>query len=163
MTFTNKDYDLITKTILPELEEKLTSINKIVAEASQMGDLSENAEYDVAISEKSKVVGEIEKYKALCCMPVVPSKANNIRVGSSFKIIPRSEGYLYTLDADGNFIINDNLKIPNILTVSDTIHELKYGFISSKSALIKCLEGKESGIHTIKLPNATRTYEIQVL
>ncbi|MFA6365557.1 MAG: transcription elongation factor GreA [Candidatus Paceibacterota bacterium] len=135
--------------IVTEVEQMKTEGRKAVAErlrhAKDLGDLSENAEYQTAREDQSRLEGRINEYEELIRNSSIIKKEAvgvTVRIGSNVKIKKGSQMIQYA-------IVGSNEAKP------------LQGFISNESPIGQALLGKKIGEKAyVKAPSGTIEYEI---
>ena len=150
------NYSYITEEGLMKLKEELDhlinverpAISKLIAEARDKGDLTENAEYDAAKDAQGMLEMKINKLKDLIATSRIidESKIDTTKVQILNKVtiknIKNSSSMSYTI-------------------VSESEADLKSGKISVNSPIAKGLLGKKVGeVVEIKVPSGTIPFEI---
>ncbi|MFA6407164.1 MAG: transcription elongation factor GreA [Candidatus Paceibacterota bacterium] len=135
--------------IVSEIEQMKTEGRKSVAErlrfAKDLGDLSENAEYQTAREDQTRLEGRINEYEELIRNSSIIKKEAvgvTVRIGSNIKIKKGNQIIQYT-------IVGSNESKP------------LEGFISNESPIGHALLGKKVGEKAyVKAPSGTIEYEI---
>ena len=150
------NYSYITEEGLMKLKEELDhlinverpAISKLIAEARDKGDLTENAEYDAAKDAQGMLEMKINKLKDLIATSRIidESKIDTTKVQILNKVtiknIKNCSSMSYTI-------------------VSESEADLKSGKISVNSPIAKGLLGKKVGeVVEIKVPSGTIPFEI---
>jgi len=131
---------VMTKEGYEKLQEKYDHLVKVrrleVAEqlkaARELGDLSENAEYDAAKDEQAAIEGEIKKIEdGLHSVRIIddnPGKKNTVNLGSTVKLydLKWDEELVYTIVGSTEADINNN-KISNESAIAKGILGRKKG------------------------------------
>lgn len=120
-----------------------------IAEARELGDLKENAEYHSAKEKQAHIEGRISQLQAV----VANSKVIDPSTIESERIVFGAKVTLLDVDKDTNITYQ---------IVGDDESDTKQGRISFKSPLGKALIGKEEGDTVIfKAPKGEVEYEIE--
>jgi len=146
----------ITEEGLHKLKEELENlvgverpaISKLIAEARDKGDLSENAEYEAAKEAQGMLEMKISKLKeAIANSRIIDgSKLDNIRIQLLNKIKIRNTKNNSTME---------------YTIVSDSEADLKQGKIAVSTPIARGLIGKKVGDHVeIKVPSGVIPFEI---
>lgn len=134
-----KEYQHLTTVRRKEIAERIQA-------ARELGDLSENAEYQAARDEQGFVEGRIVELEEILKGAEVIEKGESdgiIRVGSSVTVEIEGEEDVFTI-------------------VGSAEAEPEYGKISNESPVGKALLRKKSGDKVeVSLPNATLRYKIK--
>lgn len=137
------------------LEEELKTLKSVerpaviraIAEARELGDLSENAEYHSAREKQSFIEGRIKEVEAILSLAEVidTSKLSGaIKFGATVTLV----------DED-----TDEQKTYTI--VGEVEADLERGLLNIKSPLARALIGKEEGDSVeVKTPGGDRSYEV---
>lgn len=155
---TDDQQTYITKKGLARIKEELDDlknvkreeITEIIAQAKELGDLSENAEYQAARNDQAFNEGRILELEAVIKNAVIieeqEAQAGVVNVGSKIKIKEHSNGE----PAEKQFhIVGSHEADPSA------------GKISNESPIGKALLGAKKGeVVDIKLPNGTISCEI---
>lgn len=138
----------LTQEGLDELKKRLdylivylrVDVAKKLQHARELGDLSENAEYDAAKQEESQVGNEIKEIEERIKNAVIIEKSGNnkISIGNHVTI-----EYLGDVDEDED-------RIMSVQIVGETEADYFKGKISNESPLGKALIGKKVG-NTVKI------------
>lgn len=154
--FTMVKYSYITEEGLLKLKEELDqlmnverpAISRLIAEARDKGDLSENAEYDAAKDAQGMLEMKINKLKDLIATSRVidASKIDTNTVQILNKVTIRNK---------------KNNKTMSYMLVSESEADLKAGKISVNTPIAKGLLGKKVGDEVdITVPSGTIPFEI---
>ncbi len=103
--------------------------------ARELGDLSENAEYDAAKQEESQVAQEIKDLEERIKNAVIIEKSSNSKV---------SIGHVVTIEYLGEVEEEDEL-VMQVQIVGETEADFSKGKISNESPLGRALIGKKNG------------------
>ncbi|MDZ7907062.1 MAG: transcription elongation factor GreA [Gemmobacter sp.] len=137
------------------LEDELKTLKSVerpaviraIAEARELGDLSENAEYHSAREKQSFIEGRIKELEAILSLAEVidPSKlSGSIKFGATVTLV----------DED-----TDEEKTYQI--VGEVEADLERGLLNIKSPLARALIGKDEGDSVeVKTPGGDRSYEV---
>ena len=128
---------------LEELKQRLDylivylreDVAKKLQHARELGDLSENAEYDAAKQEESQVASEIKELEERIKNAVIIEKSGNHKV---------SIGNVITVEYLGELDDEDD-RVMTVQLVGETEADFAKGKISNESLLGKALLGKKSG------------------
>ena len=133
----------LTQEGLEELKQRLDylivylrgDVAKKLQHARELGDLSENAEYDAAKQEESQVAAEIKELEERIKNAVIIEKsgAHKVSIGNTITV-----EYLGELDEDED-------KEMTFKLVGETEADFAKGKLSNESPLGKALLGKKSG------------------
>lgn len=133
----------LTQEGLDELKQRLDylivylrgDVAKKLQHARELGDLSENAEYDAAKQEESQVASEIKDLEERIKNAVVIEKSgtHKVSIGNTITI-----EYLGELDDEED-------RVMTIKLVSETEADFAKGKISNESQLGKAIVGRKSG------------------
>lgn len=133
----------LTQEGLDELKQRLDylivylrgDVAKKLQHARELGDLSENAEYDAAKQEESQVAAEIKDLEERIKNAVVVEKSgtHKVSIGNTITV-----EYLGELDDEEDRVLTIKL-------VSETEADFTKGKISNESQLGKALVGRKSG------------------
>lgn len=142
---TKQGYEKLVEELRSLREEKLPSVLERLKEAISQGDISENAEYDSAMSEKDLIEGRIAEIStALNQVEIIEHKQDGeIRYGSKVSFLDDKEReHTYTIVGTGEV-------------------DILAGNISLQSPLGVALRGKKKGdIVQVKAPN--KKYSVKV-
>ncbi|MCS6767075.1 MAG: transcription elongation factor GreA [Candidatus Protistobacter heckmanni] len=147
----------ITKRGAEMLREELQRLKSVerpavitaIAEARAQGDLSENAEYEVAKEKQAFIEGRIQEVEGKL---------------AAAQIIDPS-----LLDADGKVVFGATVDLEDLESGSKVIYQivgddeadLDSGKISISSPIARALIGKEEGdVATVQAPSGPREYEV---
>lgn len=133
----------LTQEGLEELKQRLDylivylreDVAKKLQHARELGDLSENAEYDAAKQEESQVASEIKELEERIKNAVIIEKSGNHKV---------SIGNVITVEYLGELNDEDD-RVMTVQLVGETEADFAKGKISNESLLGKALLGKKSG------------------
>lgn len=133
---------ILTQEGLEELKQRLDylivylrgDVAKKLQHARELGDLSENAEYDAAKQEESQVAQEIKDLEERIKNAKIIEKAGTNRV---------SIGHIVTVEYLGE-LDDDEDKVMNVQIVGETEADFAKGKISNESPLGKALIGKKT-------------------
>lgn len=133
----------LTQEGLKELKERLDTlivylrveVAQKLQHARELGDLSENAEYDAAKQEESQVAQEIKDLEERIKNAVLIEKADTQRV---------SMGHIVTVKYLGE-VEDDEDPVMNVQIVGETEADFAKGKISNESPLGKAIIGKRVG------------------
>ena len=143
----------LTKERYEELQEELKNLKtdgrQAVAArlkyAKELGDLSENSEYQEAREEQSRLeqkIGQVEEVLRNSSIIKKPAGTATVRIGSKVKVKKGSESLTYTI-------------------VGSSEAEPSQGFISNESPIGKALLGKKVGdVVNIKTPKGEVSYQV---
>lgn len=133
----------LTQEGLDELKQRLDylivylreDVAKKLQHARELGDLSENAEYDAAKQEESQVAAEIKDLEERIKNAVVVEKGgtHKVSIGNTITV-----EYLGELDDEED-------RVMTIKLVSETEADFTKGKISNESQLGKAIVGRKSG------------------
>ncbi len=134
----------LTQEGLEELKQRLDylivylrgDVAKKLQHARELGDLSENAEYDAAKQEESQVAAEIKELEERIKNAVIIEKSgtHKVSIGNTITV-----EYLGELDEDED-------KEMTFKLVGETEADFAKGKLSNESPLGKALLGKKSGV-----------------
>jgi transcription elongation factor GreA len=146
----------ITKQGFERLEKELKQLKSVerpaivaaIAHARDLGDLSENAEYQSAREKQSFIEGRIieleDKVARAEVIDVSKLGGNKIKFGAIVNLIDEDTDKAYTYQI-----------------VSEYEASIEQGLLSLSSPIAKALIGKEKGDSVeVKTPNGIRSYEI---
>ena len=123
------------------------SVIRAIADARELGDLSENAEYHSAREKQSFIEGRIKELEGILSLAEVidPTKLSGaIKFGATVTIV----------DED-----NDEEKTYQI--VGETEADIEAGKLNVRSPLARALIGKEEGDSVeVRTPGGERSYEV---
>ncbi len=133
----------LTQEGLEELKQRLDylivylreDVAKKLQHARELGDLSENAEYDAAKQEESQVASEIKELEERIKNAVVIEKSGSNKV---------SIGHTVTVEYLGKLDDEDD-RVMTVQLVSETEADFAKGKISNESLLGKAIVGKKAG------------------
>ncbi len=151
---------ILTQEGLEELKQRLDylivylrgDVAKKLQHARELGDLSENAEYDAAKQEESQVAQEIKDLEERIKNAKIIEKAGTNRV---------SIGHVVTVEYLGE-TDDDDERVMDVQIVGETEADFAKGKISNESPLGKALIGKKSN-ETVAFANihgGTEKYKI---
>jgi transcription elongation factor GreA len=124
-------------------------IKVVIAEARELGDLKENAEYHSAKEKQSLIEGRIKQLQGV----LANSRAIDVSTIQNEKIVFGATVELLDVDKD---------EVVTYQIVSDYESDIKQGKISYNSPLGKALIGKEAGDSIIvKAPKGDIEYEVE--
>lgn len=124
-------------------------IKKAIAEARELGDLKENAEYHAAKEKQSHIEGRILELQA----KVARAKVINPAEIESDKVVFGATVTLFDVEKESSQIVQ---------IVGEDEVDTKNGKISYNSPIAKALIGKEEGDEVIvKAPKGDISYEIE--
>ena len=134
---------ILTQEGLEELKQRLDylivylreDVAKKLQHARELGDLSENAEYDAAKQEESQVAQEIKDLEERIKNAKIIEKSGTSRV---------SIGHVVTVEYLGE-LDEDDEAVMNVQIVGETEADFSKGKISNESPLGKALIGKRGG------------------
>ncbi|MDE6060952.1 MAG: transcription elongation factor GreA [Clostridia bacterium] len=134
---------ILTQEGLEELKQRLDylivylreDVAKKLQHARELGDLSENAEYDAAKQEESQVAQEIKDLEERIKNAKIIEKSGTNRV---------SIGHVVTVEYLGE-LDEDDEAVMNVQIVGETEADFSKGKISNESPLGKALIGKRGG------------------
>ncbi len=134
---------ILTQEGLEELKQRLDylivylreDVAKKLQHARELGDLSENAEYDAAKQEESQVAQEIKELEERIKNAKIIEKSGTNRV---------SIGHVVTVEYLGK-LEEDEEAVMNVQIVGETEADYSKGKISNESPLGKALIGKKGG------------------
>ena len=134
---------ILTQEGLEELKQRLDylivylreDVAKKLQHARELGDLSENAEYDAAKQEESQVAQEIKELEERLKNAKIIEKSGTNRV---------SIGHVVTVEYLGE-LDEDDEAVMNVQIVGETEADFAKGKISNESPLGKALIGKRGG------------------
>lgn len=134
---------IMTQEGLEELKQRLDQlvvylrgdVAKKLQHARELGDLSENAEYDAAKQEESQVAQEIKDLEERIKNAKIIEKSGTNRV---------SVGHVVTVEYIGE-LDEDEDAVMNVRIVGETEADYSKGKISNESPLGKALIGKRGG------------------
>lgn len=134
---------ILTQEGLEELKQRLDylivylreDVAKKLQHARELGDLSENAEYDAAKQEESQVAQEIKELEERIKNAKIIEKSGTNRV---------SIGHVVTVEYLGE-LDEDDEAVMNVQIVGETEADFAKGKISNESPLGKALIGKRGG------------------
>jgi len=89
---TKEGLDELKEELKQLIDEKRPEVAKRIKSAREMGDISENAEYDAARQEQSFVEGRIEELEDVIKSAKVADNANSDAVGVGSKVIVHIDG-----------------------------------------------------------------------
>ena len=142
---TKQGYEKLVEELRLLKDEKLPAVLERLKEAISQGDISENAEYDTAMSEKELIEGRISEISAsLDHVEIIEHKQDGeIRYGSKVSFIDdKDREYTYTIVGTGEV-------------------DILAGNISFQSPLGIALRGKKKGdVVQVKAPN--KKYSVKV-
>ena len=149
MPITKEGFDKVQAELEHLIKVEREELKVVIAEARELGDLKENAEYHAAKEKQSTVEGRIMQLQGVVAnaLVIIPSevKADKIVFGATVTL----------LDVD-----KDETVIYKI--VGETESDMKVGKISFKSPLGKAIIGKEEGDTVIvKAPKGDIEYEVE--
>ena len=131
------------------LKAERPKISQAIAEARELGDLKENAEYHAAREQQGLAEARIRDIEAKL------SNAHIIDVTS----IPRSGKVIFGVTVDIANVDTDESVTYQI--VGDDEADIKQGKLSVSSPIARALVGKEEGdVVTVKTPSGVVEYEI---
>ncbi|QEY64938.1 transcription elongation factor GreA [Metapseudomonas lalkuanensis] len=134
---------------LKVLKAERPKISQAIAEARELGDLKENAEYHAAREQQGLAEARIRDIEAKL------SNAHIIDVTS----IPRSGKVIFGVTVDIANVDTDESVTYQI--VGDDEADIKQGKLSVSSPIARALVGKEEGdVVTVKTPSGVVEYEI---
>lgn len=133
----------LTQEGLDELKKRLDylivylrgDVAKKLQHARELGDLSENAEYDAAKQEESQVAAEIKEIEERIKNAVIIAKGGNNKVSIGNTVTVE---YLGVVDEDED-------RVMSLQIVGETEADFAKGKISNESPLGKALIGKKTG------------------
>lgn len=133
----------LTQEGLEELKKRLDylivylrgDVAKKLQHARELGDLSENAEYDAAKQEESQVAAEIKEIEERIKNAVIIEKSGNNKV---------SIGNVVTVEYLGA-VDDDEERVMSVQIVGETEADFAKGKLSNESPLGKALIGKKTG------------------
>ncbi|MEX1660299.1 transcription elongation factor GreA [uncultured Thioclava sp.] len=144
---TRAGYDSLSQELKKLKSQERPAIIKAIAEARELGDLSENAEYHSAREKQGFIEGRVKEIESLLGRAEVidPSKfTGSVKFGATVTIV----------DED-----TDEEKTYQI--VGEPEADLEQGRLNMKSPLARSLIGKEEGDTVdVRTPGGTRSYEI---
>ncbi len=149
----------LTQEGLDELRQRLDflvrylrgDVAKKLQHARELGDLSENAEYDAAKQEEGQVAQEIKDIEERIKNAVIIKKSDNHKVAMGNTVTIE---YLGELDEGEDAIMQ-------VQIVGETEADFSKGKISNESPLGKALIGKKSGdIAKFATPHSEEQYKI---
>jgi len=147
----------LTKRGADQLREELRRLKSIerpavinaIAEARAQGDLSENAEYEVAKERQSFLEGRIEEIESKLSVAQIIDPA--------------------TLSAEGRVVFSSTVQLEDLESgqtvtyqiVGDDEADLEHGLVSVSSPIARALIGKSEGdVAEVRAPGGVREYEI---
>lgn len=123
------------------------SVIRAIAEARELGDLSENAEYHSAREKQSFIEGRIKELEGLISLAEVidPSKFTGaIKFGATVTLVDEDS------DEERTFQI-----------VGEAEADIERGLLNMRSPLARALIGKDEGDSVeVKTPGGDRSYEV---
>lgn len=133
----------LTQEGLEELKKRLDylivylrgDVAKKLQHARELGDLSENAEYDAAKQEESQVAAEIKEIEERIKNAVIIEKSGNNKVSIGNTVTVE---YLGAVD-------DDEERVMSVQIVGETEADFAKGKLSNESPLGKALMGKKTG------------------
>ncbi|EQC43232.1 transcription elongation factor GreA [Bacteriovorax sp. Seq25_V] len=146
----------ITKEGYEKVQDELNHLIKVVreelrvtiAEARELGDLKENAEYHAAKEKQSQVEGRISQLQGI----IATSKVIDISQVSSDKIVFGATVTITNIDTDEEVTYK---------LVGESESNMKEGKVSFASPLGKALIGKEEGdTVVVRAPKGNIEYEV---
>ena len=149
----------VTQEGLEELRQRLDylivylrgDVAKKLQHARELGDLSENAEYDAAKQEESQVAQEIKDLEERIKNAVIIEKSGTHRI---------SIGNLVTVEYLGD-VEEDEDPVMHVQIVGETEADFAKGKISNESPLGKALIGKKNGeIARVVTPHGEEQYKV---
>ncbi|WP_417807342.1 transcription elongation factor GreA [Thioclava sp.] len=144
---TRAGHDSLSQELKKLKSQERPAIIKAIAEARELGDLSENAEYHSAREKQGFIEGRVKEIESLLGRAEVidPSKfTGSVKFGATVVIV----------DED-----TDEEKTYQI--VGEPEADLEQGRLNMKSPLARALIGKDEGDSIdVRTPGGTRSYEI---
>lgn len=149
----------LTQEGLDELRERLdylivylrVDVAKKLQHARELGDLSENAEYDAAKQEEGQVAQEIKELEERIKNAVIIAKSGNHKI---------SMGNTVTIEYLGE-LEDDEEAVMQVQIVGETEADFSKGKISNEAPLGKALIGKKNGdIATFATAHGEESYKI---
>ncbi len=156
MAVSKADKKIITKNDLQRLEEELTELRVVkrkeiaqkIKEARELGDLSENAEYDAAMDEQRDIESRIDELEGLL---------KNVEVVDEGEIDLESVG----VGSKVTVLNLNNNKQSTFQIVGTTGANALLGKISNESPVGRELMGaKVDQVITVELPNGEVSYRV---
>ena len=149
MPITKEGFDKVQLELDQLIKVEREHLKVIIAEARELGDLKENAEYHAAKEKQGVVEGRIMQLQGVIAnaLVIVPSEvtADNVVFGATVTLLDVEKDETVTL------------KI-----VGETESDMKQGKVSYKSPLGKAIIGKEEGDTVIvKAPKGDVEYEVE--
>ncbi|POB13054.1 transcription elongation factor GreA [Halobacteriovorax sp. DA5] len=146
---TKQGYDIIQTELDHLIKVEREELKVTIAEARELGDLKENAEYHAAKEKQGVVEGRISQLQGILahCEVIDPSttKSNKIVFGATVTIL--------NIETDES----QTIKI-----VGESESDMKKGLISYNSPLGKALIGKEEGDEVVvRAPKGDIEYEVE--
>lgn len=146
---TQQGYDKIQTELDHLVKVEREAIKKSIAEARELGDLKENAEYHSAKEKQSITEGRIAQLQAI----LATAKIVDVKKIQSEKIVFGATVKLLDLENDENITYQ---------IVGEEESDTRQGKISYTSPLGKALIGREVGdTVVVKAPKGDREYEIE--
>ncbi|GAB4010196.1 MAG: transcription elongation factor GreA [Bdellovibrio sp.] len=148
---TQEGYNKIQAELDQLIKVDREAIKRSIAEARELGDLKENAEYHAAKEKQSLIEGRIAQLQAV----LASSKIVDVRKIQSEKIVFGATVTLLDLESD------ESIKYQ---VVGEEESDTKRGRISYTSPMGKALIGREVGdTVVVKAPKGDREYEIKAI
>ena len=139
-------FDKLTEE-LARLEEELTEVRQLVAEAREHGDLKENAEYHAAREKQGFIEGRVKELESILGRAEVidPSKlSGTIKFGATVQLVDEET------DEERTYQI-----------VGEPEADIEKGRLNIKSPLARALIGKDEGDSVeVSTPGGAKSYEI---
>ncbi|WP_127715167.1 transcription elongation factor GreA [Halobacteriovorax sp. HLS] len=149
MPITKEGFEKVQTELEHLIKVEREELKVVIAEARELGDLKENAEYHAAKEKQSTVEGRIMQLQGVVANALVinPSEVK------SDKIVFGATVTLLDVDKDETVVYK---------IVGETESDMKVGKISFKSPLGKAIIGKEEGDTVIvKAPKGDIEYEVE--
>ncbi len=144
---TRAGYDALTTELKKLKSEERPAIIAAIAEARELGDLSENAEYHSAREKQGFIEGRIKDLEGL--------------LGRSEVIDPTKFSGAVKFGATVTIIDEDTDEEKTYQIVGEPEADLEQGRLNMKSPLSRALIGKDEGdLVEVRTPGGTRSYEI---
>lgn len=144
---TRAGFDLLDAELKQLKMEERPSVIRAIAEARELGDLSENAEYHSAREKQSFIEGRIKELEAILSLAEVidvSRLSGSIKFGAKIVILDEDteEEHKYQI-------------------VGEAEADLERGLLNMKSPLARALIGKDEGDSVeVRTPGGQRSYEV---
>lgn len=144
---TRAGFDLLDAELKQLKMEERPSVIRAIAEARELGDLSENAEYHSAREKQSFIEGRIKEVEAILSLAEVidvSRLSGSIKFGAKIVILDEDteEEHKYQI-------------------VGEAEADLERGLLNMKSPLARALIGKDEGDSVeVRTPGGQRSYEV---